>query len=253
MRIDHVIYATADLEAAAARVEAEIGVAAVAGGRHDRIGTHNRDRPARRRLSRAARGVRPEPRRRARRSARPSSGGSPSTATACSRGRSWSTTSRRSRERLDTEVTAISRKGLTARLTGVAEAMRDPTLPFFIARDHGVRDPSEGDGRGRDRVGRGRRRRRAPRSGSAAPTCPCGSPTAGGRGVRGRGRRPAKIAGRSGAPGRSARPTRTLRRDPPRPRHASLAEPSAGIGTNGRARAGRRPRGDYRPGYIRVT
>jgi hypothetical protein len=26
--------------------------------------------------------------------------------------------------------------------------MRDPTLPFFIARDHGIRDPSEGAGAG---------------------------------------------------------------------------------------------------------
>src|SRR3954449_10310922 len=42
MRIDHVIYATADLDAAAARVEAAIGVAARGGGRHDAIGTHNR-------------------------------------------------------------------------------------------------------------------------------------------------------------------------------------------------------------------
>ena len=42
MRIDHVIYATADLDAAAARVEAAIGVAARGGGRHDGIGTHNR-------------------------------------------------------------------------------------------------------------------------------------------------------------------------------------------------------------------
>ena len=42
MRIDHVIYATADLDAAAARVEAAIGIAARGGGHHDRIGTHNR-------------------------------------------------------------------------------------------------------------------------------------------------------------------------------------------------------------------
>src|SRR5262249_18284518 len=41
MRIDHVIYATADLDAAAARVEAALGVPAAGGGRHDRIGTHN--------------------------------------------------------------------------------------------------------------------------------------------------------------------------------------------------------------------
>lgn len=42
MRIDHVIYATSDLDAAAARLEREHGLVAVAGGRHDGMGTHNR-------------------------------------------------------------------------------------------------------------------------------------------------------------------------------------------------------------------
>src|SRR3954470_18657507 len=42
MRIDHVIYATADLDAAAARIEAELGLRALGGGRHEGLGTHNR-------------------------------------------------------------------------------------------------------------------------------------------------------------------------------------------------------------------
>src|SRR4051812_49932833 len=42
MRIDHVICATADLDAAAARVEAQLGVAVVGGGRHEGLATHNR-------------------------------------------------------------------------------------------------------------------------------------------------------------------------------------------------------------------
>ena len=42
MRIDHVVYGTSDLDAAAARVEADLGLTAVAGGRHDGVGTHNR-------------------------------------------------------------------------------------------------------------------------------------------------------------------------------------------------------------------
>jgi len=42
MRIDHVIYATADLDAAAARVEAELGLPVRGGGRHEGLGTHNR-------------------------------------------------------------------------------------------------------------------------------------------------------------------------------------------------------------------
>jgi glyoxalase-like protein len=40
-RIDHAVYGTADL-AAAARIEAQLGLTAVAGGRHDRVGIHNR-------------------------------------------------------------------------------------------------------------------------------------------------------------------------------------------------------------------
>ncbi|MEA2221141.1 MAG: hypothetical protein QOJ35_3767 [Solirubrobacteraceae bacterium] len=42
MRIDHVIYAAADLDVAAARVRADLGLTAIAGGRHDGVGTHNR-------------------------------------------------------------------------------------------------------------------------------------------------------------------------------------------------------------------
>src|SRR4051794_6135586 len=42
MRIDHVIYGTADLDRATARVEADLGLTAVPGGRHEGVGTHNR-------------------------------------------------------------------------------------------------------------------------------------------------------------------------------------------------------------------
>jgi hypothetical protein len=40
--IDHVMYGTGDLDAAAARIHAELGFPAVAGGRHDAMGTENR-------------------------------------------------------------------------------------------------------------------------------------------------------------------------------------------------------------------
>ena len=46
--------------------------------------------------------------------------------------------------RLGTAITVIRRAGLSARLTGVAEAMQDPLLPFFISRDPGVPDPGTG-------------------------------------------------------------------------------------------------------------
>jgi hypothetical protein len=42
VRIDHVIYASADLDVAAARVQAGLGLKAAGGGRHDGLGTHNR-------------------------------------------------------------------------------------------------------------------------------------------------------------------------------------------------------------------
>ena len=40
--IDHAIWATRDLDAAAARFEREYGLAAAGGGRHEGMGTHNR-------------------------------------------------------------------------------------------------------------------------------------------------------------------------------------------------------------------
>src|SRR4051812_19238439 len=48
----------------------------------------------------------------------------------------------------DLPVTTIGRQGLTARLAGVAEAMAEPTLPFFIERDPGIADPGSGGGGG---------------------------------------------------------------------------------------------------------
>jgi hypothetical protein len=52
-------------------------------------------------------------------------------------------------QRLGLPVTTIERDGLTARLAGVAEAMAEPWLPFFIERDAGIADPgAEGDAGG---------------------------------------------------------------------------------------------------------
>ncbi|MGZ4280313.1 MAG: VOC family protein [Solirubrobacteraceae bacterium] len=45
-------------------------------------------------------------------------------------------------QRLGLEVTSIERDGLTARLTGVAQAMAEPWLPFFIQRDPGIENSS---------------------------------------------------------------------------------------------------------------
>jgi hypothetical protein len=143
MRIDHVIYAAADLDAAAARIERELGLAAAGGGRHEGLGTHNRIVPL--------------------------GGGylellavaDPQEAGASDLGRALLARLEREGDgllgwavavddvapvarRLGTPITTIRRQGLTARLTGVAETVHEPFLPFFISRDAGVADPGDG-------------------------------------------------------------------------------------------------------------
>ena len=139
MRIDHVIWTTADLDGAADRLAREYGLRDAGGGRHVGIGTHNRVFPL---------------------------GGSylellavadPEEAAASVIGRAvaaapdglfgWAVAVAdvpAHAERLGLEVTTIERDGLFARLAGVAEAMAEPWLPFFIQRDAGVRDPGAG-------------------------------------------------------------------------------------------------------------
>jgi hypothetical protein len=148
VRIDHVIYATVDLDAAATRVERELGLVARPGGRHEGLGTHNRIVPlgagylellavadpraaahsdfGRSLLARLARG----------------GDGLLGWAVAVD---DVDPVARR----LGTTITTIRRAGLSARLTGLAEAMREPSLPFFISRDPGVPDPGvDGDAGG---------------------------------------------------------------------------------------------------------
>jgi hypothetical protein len=140
VRIDHVIFAAADLDEAAARLEAEHGLRAEGGGRHEGIGTHNRVVPL--------------------------GGGylellavaDPEEAAASELGRAVAARIEQVGDGpmgwavavdeiapvgrlLGTDVDTISREGLTARLTGVAEAMAEPFLPFFIERDPGIPDP----------------------------------------------------------------------------------------------------------------
>ncbi len=140
MRIDHVIFATTDLEATAARLEAEYGLRAAGGGRHQGLGTGNRIVPlgggyleilAETDAEEAARS--PLGRALASRIAQAGEGLM-----------GWAVAVEDVApvaERLGTEVSTIMRQGLSARLTGLAEAMATPFLPFFIARDPGVADP----------------------------------------------------------------------------------------------------------------
>src|SRR5215218_340007 len=140
MRIDHVIYATQDLDTAAARLEAEHGLAVGGGGRHTGLGTENRIFPL---------------------------GGGYLELIAvvdhaeAKRSALGHTLAERIHERGEglmgwvvavddvvaaagrtgAELSVIERSGLRARLAGVTTAMAEPALPFFIERDPGIADP----------------------------------------------------------------------------------------------------------------
>ena len=137
MRIDHVLWVAEDLDATADRLAAEHGLPSGGGGRHVGIGTHNRVFPL--------------------------GGGyleviaiaDHDEAAASAIGRAvaaapdglfgWAIAVDdvpAEAQRLGLGVTSIERDGLTARLTGVAEAMAEPWLPFFIQRDPGIENSS---------------------------------------------------------------------------------------------------------------
>ena len=147
MQIDHVIYATPDLDATAARLEAECGLTVSGGGRHEGIGTHNRvialgggylellaiadtEEAAASDFGRAV-------------AARIEAGeGLMGWAVAVADAAAEA-------ERVGASLSTIARKGLTASLAGVERAMAEPCLPFFIERDPGSADPgAEGDAGG---------------------------------------------------------------------------------------------------------
>ena len=140
VRIDHVIYAAVDLDEAAARVEDELGLTAVPGGRHEGHGTHNRIVPLGAGYLELMALADPD-----------EAAGSPIGGALRTRLEergdglfAWSVSVDdvdAIADRLGLPVTAIAREGLTARMAGVAEALRNPTLPFFIQRDEGVADP----------------------------------------------------------------------------------------------------------------
>jgi hypothetical protein len=142
MWIDHVIYATADLDAAAGRLESQLGLSSVAGGRHEGHGTHNRIVPLGGGYLELMAVADPE-------EAAGSPIGGALQARLSGRGEglfAWCigvASVDTVAERLGLPVTTIAREGLTASLVGVSEALRNPVLPFFIERDRGVRDPGE--------------------------------------------------------------------------------------------------------------
>jgi catechol 2,3-dioxygenase-like lactoylglutathione lyase family enzyme len=143
VRLDHVIYVTTDLDAAAARVESELGLSALPGGRHEGHGTHNRIVPLGGGYLELMAIADPD-------EAAASPIGEPVLERLETQGDglfAWCIAVddvERVADRLGQQVTAIAREGLTARLAGVIEALRNPVLPFFIERDEGVLDPGGG-------------------------------------------------------------------------------------------------------------
>ena len=143
MRIDHVIYATRDLDAAAARLEAEHGLVASGGGRHAGIGTENRIVPLGGGYLELIAVVDHT-------EAERSALGHTLAERIDGRGEGlmgWVVAVEdvvAEAGRTGAELSVIERDGLRARLAGVATAMTEPTLPFFIQRDPGIADPGEG-------------------------------------------------------------------------------------------------------------
>lgn len=143
MRIDHAIWATADLDAAAERLERSHGLRAGGGGRHDGMGTHNRIVPLGRGYLELLAVADPE-------EAAASALGRAVTERLTGVGEGlmgWAVSTddvTAVAARLGTELVEIRRQGFVGRLTGVAEAMTEPCLPFFIERGPDVPPPGAG-------------------------------------------------------------------------------------------------------------
>lgn len=142
MQLDHVIYGTTDLDAAAERVGSELGLAVLPGGRHDGQGSHNRVVPLGPGYLELLAIHDPE-----------EAAGSPigRRLQAVITGDGLIAYAVRVDDiepvaaRNGTEVHTVSRDGLSAHVTGVAEALEEPFLPFFVASDRPREwDPGEG-------------------------------------------------------------------------------------------------------------
>jgi glyoxalase-like protein len=142
MRIDHVIYGTADLDVAAARIEAALGLTVQPGGHHDGQGTHNRIVPLGPGYLELLAIDDPEE------------------AAASPIGRILQEVLtgeglvayavfvediEAAAQRNGSVIHSVHRDGMSAHVTGVAEALRTPYLPFFVSSDRPfVPPPGEG-------------------------------------------------------------------------------------------------------------
>jgi hypothetical protein len=136
VRIDHVIWATGDLDATTDRLAREHGLAPAGGGRHAGIGTHNRLLPLG--------GGYLEVLAIADHDEAQASWLGRTVAAAPEGLLGWAVVADdvgAHAQRLGVELTTIERDGFSARLAGVAEAMAEPFLPFFLERGPTVPDP----------------------------------------------------------------------------------------------------------------
>jgi len=146
MRLDHVIYGTADLDAAQRRIESELGLEVLPGGHHVGQGSHNRivplgdgylelmaiDDPAE--------------------AATNPFGQVLLEVLAAERLVGWAVLVddiEAVAARNGTPIYTVRRETLGASVTGVQEALREPTLPFFIgANERGTRPGAARDAGG---------------------------------------------------------------------------------------------------------
>jgi hypothetical protein len=137
MRLDHVIYGTADLDVAQRRIESELGLEVFPGGRHVGQGSHNRIVPLGDGYLELMAIHDPEE------AAANPFGEVLLEVLPVERLVGWAVLVddiHAVAERLGTPLLTVRRDTLGASVTGVQEALREPTLPFFIgANDRGPR------------------------------------------------------------------------------------------------------------------
>jgi hypothetical protein len=143
VRFDHVILAAADLDESARRIGEELGLDVLPGGSHAALGTHNRVVPLGGGYLELMAVRDPE------RAADSELVAALHARLAAAQGHlmAWCLAVddvEAVAQRLGTPVTQVSREGLSARVTGLAEALAEPCLPFFITRDEGIEDPGVG-------------------------------------------------------------------------------------------------------------
>jgi glyoxalase-like protein len=137
MRLDHVIYGTADLDVAQRRIETELGLEVLPGGHHVGQGSHNRIVPLGDGYLELMAIDDPEE------AATNPFGEVLLEVLAVEALVAWAVLVddvHAIAQRLGTPLVEVRRETLGATVTGVQEALREPTLPFFIgANERGTR------------------------------------------------------------------------------------------------------------------